>query len=148
MLRNWSETLGGRLVSGTEYVGLLGSEILAAASAGDLGASIFANDSIDPSKRYRAKIVANTVPGLWLYEDGSGEASGAGVCTVEIYEDNLLIGTSKITVGWAYFTDLGAPVLVVRKNADGRYIVAGEATNTGLQAVIGVSSAGQLMVLE
>lgn len=107
MLRNRTERVpggpnAGMLIAGTNYVGLLGSDILAAAGSGDFGASIFSVDSIDPAKRYRAALTSSTFPAgtLDLYENGSGEfVPPGGIATLSLYEDNLLYGSKSLTGG-------------------------------------------------
>lgn len=103
MLRNWSEVIpagspdAGALVSGTEFVGLLGSEILAATASGDHGSGLFVPWTPDAGKRYKAVVTALTGGPLRLAEDGSGEADAAFTATLSVYEDNLLVA-SGITV--------------------------------------------------
>ena len=99
MLRNRTERIfagpgAGMLVAGTNYVGLLGSDLLATTADGDNGAGIFANDqAIVPSRRYRAVVVSSSfAPGsMELREDGSGWANQPGRASLLWYEGNLLV---------------------------------------------------------
>ena len=100
MWRNTVETAGGLAILGTPLDGVLGSIILASTSGGDFGAGVFAGWSIDPTKTYRALITGSTfAPGeFWLNEDGSGYATGEGHATVNVYENNILLGSVTLTV--------------------------------------------------
>lgn len=105
MLRNWSERIpagspeAGALVSGTPYVGLLGSEILAATASGDHGSGLFVPWSVEPSKRYRPLVTGLTGADLDLNEDGSGVGYGPFSATLSVYEDNLLVSDSITVTG-------------------------------------------------
>jgi len=94
MLRNMRETAGGRAILGTQYVGLLGSQILAATATGTNGPGAMYNDGLVSSKRYRM-LLANpsAFPGV-VYEDGSFMASAAVSTTYRLYEDNVLVAQS------------------------------------------------------
>lgn len=113
MWRNLVEQAGGMPVLGTPFVGLLGSDILATAGSGDAGASIFANDAITPTKRYRARIQTSAFPAgaFWLNEDGSGWYTAAGTATIELFEDNLAYGVSTLT---GVFSAPAAPSISVQ----------------------------------
>lgn len=104
MLRNWSEVVpgpgpaAGSLVSGTEFVGILGSDILNETSGGSNGAGIFVSWDPEPTKRYRA-LVTSLTGDLLLYENGSGEANGEFVAVLDIYEDNILVSSGIVITG-------------------------------------------------
>lgn len=99
MLRNWSEVIpagspdAGALVSGTEFVGLLGSDIATQTGTGTHGSGIFSEWSLDPAKRYRALVTALTGGPLRLDENGAGEADASFAATLSVYEDNVLIAS-------------------------------------------------------
>ena len=104
MLRNWSAKIPagpslGRVISGTNRIGLLGADILAATGGGDYGAGIFANDQLDPAKRYRALLESSTFPvgALTVAENGSGEFTANGTASFGIFEDTVRLGASNFT---------------------------------------------------
>lgn len=149
MLRNWSEVIpagspqAGALVSGTEYVGLLGSEILAATASGDHGAGLFVPWTPEAENRYRVLVTALTGGPLDLAEDGSGVADGPFVATLSVYENNLLV-SDTITVTGAIVTETyeGGGDAVVEVVAVGE----GQATETasgGGDAVVEVIAVGE-----
>lgn len=93
MLRNYTETLNGRLVSGTNRVGVLGSVILGVPSGGDFGPGIFNGyEPLNPAAYYRA-IVLTSTGAFVLNEDGSGEAAEAFTATLRLLEDNVEFAT-------------------------------------------------------
>lgn len=89
MLRNYSELAGGKVISGTRFVGLTGAEILAATSTGDFGPGIFANQDVDPALRYRALVLTSSGASFTLNEDGSGQSSGPFSATLQLLEENI-----------------------------------------------------------
>lgn len=105
MLRNYTETAGGRIVSGTRFVGLTGAELLAVGLIGDFGPSIWHNKGVEPAKRYRAIVTAASGASFTLNEDGTGEAQGAFSATMRLLEDNVefaagvSLGTSTAGLG-------------------------------------------------
>jgi hypothetical protein len=105
MLRNYTESAGGLIVSGTRFVGWTGAELLAAGSSGDFGPNIWHNKGVDPDKRYRAIITSATGAPFLLREDGSGEASGPFSAVLRLLEDNVEfaaaveLGTSTAGLG-------------------------------------------------
>lgn len=149
MLRNWSEVIpagspdAGALVSGTEFVGLLGSEILAATASGDHGSGLFVPWTPDAGKRYKAVVTALTGGPLRLAEDGSGEADAAFTATLSVYEDNLLVSDS-ITVTGAIVVETyeGGGDAVVSASAVGEG-QATEAASGGGDAIVAAVATGE-----
>lgn len=93
ILRNFGESIGGMLVSGTENVGTLGSVILADTAVGDHGPGAMYNDGLNPAKYYRMIVSPlATFPGT-VKEDGSFEANISFSRTYSLYEDNLLVSS-------------------------------------------------------
>jgi hypothetical protein len=91
-LRNLLDrTPSGRLALGTPFIGRLGSEILAASSAGVHGPGPMANDGLDPLKRYRLIVVSRTFPAgsLEINELGQLTATASGTAIYELAENNL-----------------------------------------------------------
>lgn len=91
MLRNRSERIAtgpaaGRLVAGTNYVGLTGSQILAETGVGTHGAGIFSEWGVTLGRRYRALVTALTGGPLRLDENGAGEADATFAATLTVYE--------------------------------------------------------------
>jgi hypothetical protein len=94
MWRNMNETAGGRPIFGTPFVGLLGSEILAATGSGPNGPGAMFNDGLAVGSRYRMLLEdPGSFPGI-VYEDGSIEATASVSTTYRLYEDNLLVELS------------------------------------------------------
>ena len=90
MWRNQMEQIGGRLIFGTPFVGLLAEQILADTATGPNGPGVMYNDGLVPGKRYRM-VLANpaSFPGT-VFEDGSFVASASFSDTYRLYEDNIL----------------------------------------------------------
>lgn len=76
----------GRVIAGSRYVGLLGSDILAATGSGDDGPGIFVPWAPEPANRYRALVTAVSGGPLTLREDGSGAADNAFIAMLTVYE--------------------------------------------------------------
>lgn len=116
MLRNYTETLNGRLVSGTSRVGVLGSVILGTPSGGDFGPGIFNGyGPLTPSAYYRAIVLSSSGTPFVLNEDGSGEASGAFSASLRLLEDNTEFATG-VPLDGGYGSE--AVVVVVEGGAD------------------------------
>ena len=91
MWRNMNEAAGGRPIFGTPFVGLLGSEILAATGSGPNGPGAMFNDGLVAGSRYRMLLSSPaSFPGV-VYEDGSLEATASVSTTYRLYEDNILV---------------------------------------------------------
>lgn len=99
MLRNRSERIAtgpgaGLLVAGTNYVGLTGTQILAATGSGTHGAGIFSEWGVTPARRYRALVTSLTGGPLRLDENGAGEADATFSALLTIYEwDGATVST-------------------------------------------------------
>lgn len=113
MLRNYTEAARGLVVSGTRFVGLTGTEILATTSSGDFGAGVFVDHDIDPARRYRALVLTASGASFILRENGSGESTGQFSATLMLLEDNLpystagALGVVQLATGQLNFDESG-----------------------------------------
>lgn len=127
----------GKIVAGTRYVGLLGSEIMAATATGDHGAGLFVPWSPEAGNRYRVLVTALTGGPLVLREDGSGEAPAPFTATLSVYENNLLVAEGIVVSG---------TIVVEAYSGGGNVIVGIVAVGAGLAAELS-SGGGNAIVL-
>ena len=99
ILRNLTpKHAGGTLNAGSRYAGFTGAQIEAATATGVNGPGIGINDGLDAVKQYRfIPRLGAAWPGVF-YENGAFRANASVVDTVDVYEDNLPIGSEVVTV--------------------------------------------------
>lgn len=100
MLRNMSETLpDGSLISGTEYVGLKGEDILSSAFGGDHGAGIMAAFDLESGRRYRLRVTSSSFETgtLFVNENGSGRALSSGTFTFDFFDEDSPVPSPRAT---------------------------------------------------
>lgn len=91
-------TFAGVAVMDSPFHGVLGSE---AAGSGLNGSGVGANDDLSAGVQYVWEATASnfSANGMRLYVDGSGEYTEEGTATLNLYGDNVLIGSQQLVTG-------------------------------------------------
>lgn len=101
MWRNMVETIGGKPILGTPFVGLLAEQILAETSTGTHGPGLMANDNLVAGKRYRLVLQSAFGSDGLVKENGEFTVTAPASTSYLLYEDNLLVSSTptEVTVG-------------------------------------------------
>lgn len=101
MWRNMVETVGGRPILGTPFVGLLAEQILAETATGPNGAGLMYNDDLAAGKRYRLILQGAFGSDGFVRENGDLAVTAPATTSYLLYEDNLLVSSTptSVTVG-------------------------------------------------
>lgn len=94
MWRNMLETIGGRPILGTPFVGLLTEQILAETAAGTNGTGLLNNDGLVAGQRYRLVLQGAFGADGVVYENGSFRVTAPASVSYLLYENNLLVSST------------------------------------------------------